>query len=293
MGALDMTATTTERVSRQRNGVAELKASRDKKGAPLRLTAEAGSCAENLGIGSAAPGFAAYIAGQLLQLAVSKADQERLDGGEEITLADTNALLALAASIEPKDEMEAALAAQMAAVHHLTMDCAGRAMNPAATMEGRALNLSQMGKLSRTYAQLLDSLNRHRGKSTTQRVIVENYTQNGGQSVVGIVNNTPGGAKRIEPEQVQATPCEDRGGQRPPLLCADAGWLALHESNGTRKEALPNARGRARERSAEGKPQRVEARRAQRAGRADAAADNVGSSDSPQTRGRRLAAATL
>ena len=40
------------------------------------------------------------------------------------------------------------------------------------TFEGRRENLSQANKLSRTYATLLESLNRHRGKGA-QKVTVE------------------------------------------------------------------------------------------------------------------------
>ena len=44
------------------------------------------------------------------------------------------------------------------------MECYRRAMIGEQTFEGRRDNLSQANKLSRTYALLLDVLNRHRGK---------------------------------------------------------------------------------------------------------------------------------
>jgi hypothetical protein len=40
------------------------------------------------------------------------------------------------------------------------------------TLEGRRDNLSQANKLSRTYAVLLDALNRYRGKEGQQKVTV-------------------------------------------------------------------------------------------------------------------------
>jgi hypothetical protein len=59
------------------------------------------------------------------------------------------------------------------------------------TFEGRRENLSQANKLSRTYATLLEALNRHRGKGQ-QRVAVEHvHVHPGGQAVVGTVE-TPG-----------------------------------------------------------------------------------------------------
>jgi len=65
-------------------------------------------------------------------------------------------------------------------------------MIPEQTVEGRSENLNQANKLSRTYAVLLDALNRHRGKGQ-QKVTVEHvHVHSGGQAVVGMVG-APGG----------------------------------------------------------------------------------------------------
>ena len=57
----------------------------------------------------------------------------------------------------------------------------------------------QGGKLSRTYAMLLDALNRHRGKGQ-QRIVLEHVNiHSGGQAVVGIVE-TPGGGVQSNSE---------------------------------------------------------------------------------------------
>src|SRR5580704_5348058 len=66
--------------------------------------------------------------------------------------------------IGPKDEIEGMIAAQLIAAHNATMECYRRAMIGEQTLEGRRDNLSQANKLSRTYAVLLDALNRYRGK---------------------------------------------------------------------------------------------------------------------------------
>ena len=67
------------------------------------------------------------------------------------------------------------------------------------TFEGRRDNLIQANKLSRTYALLLDVLNRHRGKGQ-QKVTVEHvHVHSGGQAVVGVVE-TPGGGDRPKSE---------------------------------------------------------------------------------------------
>ena len=52
------------------------------------------------------------------------------------------------------------------------MECFRRAMLREQTFEGRKEALSQANKLSRTYATLLEALNRHRGKGQ-QKVTVE------------------------------------------------------------------------------------------------------------------------
>ena len=67
------------------------------------------------------------------------------------------------------------------------------------TFEGRSDNLSQANKLSRTYAVLLDALNRYRGKGQ-QKVTVEHvHVHAGGQAVVGTVK-APGGGDRPKSE---------------------------------------------------------------------------------------------
>jgi len=60
--------------------------------------------------------------------------------------------------------------------------------------------LSQANKLSRTYAVLVDALNRHRGKGQ-QKVTVEHvHVHSGGQAIVGTVETQRGG-KSSDPEE--------------------------------------------------------------------------------------------
>jgi hypothetical protein len=66
--------------------------------------------------------------------------------------------------IAPRDELERMIAAQLVACHSASMECYRRAMIGEQAFEGRRESLSQANKLSRTYAALLESLNRHRGK---------------------------------------------------------------------------------------------------------------------------------
>src|ERR1700731_2903621 len=91
------------------------------------------------------------------------------------------------------------IAAQPGAWHNASMECYRRAMIGEQTFEGRRENLCQANKLSRTYATLLESLNRHRGKGA-QKVTVEHvHVHEGGQAIVGNVG-TPGGGDRAKSE---------------------------------------------------------------------------------------------
>jgi hypothetical protein len=65
--------------------------------------------------------------------------------------------------IGPKDELEGMMAAQLIASHSAAMECYRRAMLSEQTLDGRHENLNQANKLSRSFAVLLDALNRHRG----------------------------------------------------------------------------------------------------------------------------------
>jgi hypothetical protein len=124
------------------------------------------------------------------------------------------------------------------------MECYRRAMIGEQTFEGRRENLAQANKLSRTYATLLEALNRHRGKGQ-QKVTVEHvHVHAGGQAVVGMVA-TPAGqrpeggdleeseeqphAKQIAHAPEHALPSPDTG--------RDALPIASHA-----ERALPDAR---------------------------------------------------
>src|SRR4030088_2196406 len=96
------------------------------------------------------------------------------------------------------------LAAQLVACHNASMECYRRAMIGEQMFEGRRENISQANKLSRTYAKLLESLNRHRGKGA-QKVTVEHvHVHEGGQAIVGNVGSRGGGFTPKSEEQPHA-----------------------------------------------------------------------------------------
>ena len=106
-----------------------------------------------------------------------------------------NFMLSMIRAVEPKDEIEAMLAAQMAAVHMATMTFARRL--------AQAENIAQQdsaqqgfNKLVRSFAAQVETLKRHR-TGGEQKVTVQHVTVNeGGQAVVGNITNRRGGGRR-------------------------------------------------------------------------------------------------
>ncbi|WP_295635918.1 hypothetical protein [Novosphingobium sp.] len=88
-----------------------------------------------------------------------EAQQWRLDENEY------SAALALVNSVKPRNELEAALAAQMVAIHLLTMKVAARAIK----YDYDTRTAATAAKLARTFAMQMDSLRANRTKNTTAR----------------------------------------------------------------------------------------------------------------------------
>jgi hypothetical protein len=130
-----------------------------------------------------------------------------------------SATVAALVGIGPKDELEGMMAAQLIAAHNAAMECYRRAMTGEQTFEGRRENLAQSNKLSRTFATLLEALNRHRGKGQ-QKVTVEHvHVHSGGQAVVGVVE-PPGAGDRAKSED-QPHAKQIAHAPQPTVRCAD------------------------------------------------------------------------
>lgn len=110
------------------------------------------------------------------------------EGRDKQYMATVHAMM----GIGPRDEVEGMLAAQMIGLHNAAMECMRRAMLKEQTFEGRRESLNQATKLTRSYATLMEALNRHRGKGQ-QRVTVEHvHVHQGGQAIVGAVHQGGG-----------------------------------------------------------------------------------------------------
>jgi len=117
-------------------------------------------------------------------------------------------------AVEPKDELEGMLAAQMVSIHNAAMECMRRAMIPNQSFEGRNSNLNQATKLTRTYTAQMEALKRYRSKGE-QKVTVEHvHVHDGGQAIVGNVEGRGGdekqeGQSHAKPKSVAYAPGDE------------------------------------------------------------------------------------
>jgi hypothetical protein len=135
-------------------------------------------------LGSTDPDFASGLITQLANASVRKGKMK-----EEVL----NFMLAVIKSISPRDEIESMLAAQMAAVHMMTLDCTMRLAN-GDTIQQQDSAERALNKLSRTFATQMEALKRYRA-GDQQKVTVEHVdVHEGGQAIVGhVVQKIDGG----------------------------------------------------------------------------------------------------
>lgn len=103
-----------------------------------------------------------------------------------------NNALSILYGIKPKDELESMLAMQMIGVHNLAMEFMARANYKEQTPIGVDANVNRATKLLRTYTAQIEALNRYRG-NTQQKMTVEHvHVHEGGQAIVGNINQPNG-----------------------------------------------------------------------------------------------------
>ena len=118
--------------------------------------------------------------------------------GENFDGKGANFMLSVIRGIAPKDEVEAMLAAQMAAIHAATMTFARR-LNHADNIPRQDSAERVFNKLARTFAVQVEALKRYR-TGGEQKVTVQHVTvHQGGQAIVGSVSPAPpGGEGHVE-----------------------------------------------------------------------------------------------
>ena len=141
-----------------------------------------------------------------------------------------NFMLAVIKGIEPRDQIEAMLAAQMAAVHMASMTFARRLAQveniPQQDSAANAFN-----KLTRTYAAQVAALKEYRSKGEQKMTVQHVHVAEGGQAIVGNVNATqPGGGAR------------GKSGERPHALGYAPGETLPCDLE-TERKAMPSASG--------------------------------------------------
>jgi hypothetical protein len=113
-----------------------------------------------------------------------------------------NFMLAVIEGIGPRDQMEAMLAAQMAAVHSATMRFARSLAHAESTVQVDCCERT-FNKLARTFAVQLEALKRYRTGGEQKMVVQHVHVNEGGQAIVGnVAASTAGGggaSKEVPP----------------------------------------------------------------------------------------------
>jgi hypothetical protein len=145
--------------------------------------------------------------------------------GGKVNEEKVNFMLSVIEGIKPRDQVEAMLAAQMAAVHVSTMTFARRLAHveniPQQDSAERAFN-----KLARTFASQMEALKRYR-TGGEQKVTVQHVTVGeGGQAIVGNVTQ----------ERREGAPGKSVA---PPLAIEDAKMVAMPTIETPTQERVP------------------------------------------------------
>ncbi len=112
--------------------------------------------------------------------------------GSEPQERPINFMISVIKGIEPRDQLEAMLGAQMAAVHMATMNFARR-LNHVDNIPQQDAAEKAFNKLTRTFTSQMEALRKYR-TGGEQKVTVKHVTVNeGGQAVVGNVTDNSGG----------------------------------------------------------------------------------------------------
>src|SRR5260370_11538364 len=125
--------------------------------------------------------------------------------GRQIDECGLNFMLSVVKGIQPRDQLEVMLAAQMAAVHMAIMTFARRLAFVEDILQQDSAERA-FNKLTRTFATQMEALKRYR-TGCEQKVTVQHVSvSEGGQAIVGNVTQAPREAAR------------DKAGSSPPAL---------------------------------------------------------------------------
>jgi hypothetical protein len=114
------------------------------------------------------------------------------DEGEESELLRSKSMLAAVTEVNPSDTTELMLATQMVAVHELAIEMPKRALIRDQSVESVDRNVNRITKLMRKYTTQMEALNRYRTKGQQKITVQHVKVENGGQAIVGDVNQGGG-----------------------------------------------------------------------------------------------------
>ena len=121
------------------------------------------------------------------------------DGRDREDLGNyTKNALAILDGIKPQDEIEGMLAVQMIGVHNLAMETLQRAIFVGQTDKGKELNVNQATKMLRTFIAQIDALKKYRTGGQQKMIVEHVHVNEGGQAIVGTVNQ--GGVNDKKPK---------------------------------------------------------------------------------------------
>lgn len=221
----------------------------------------------------------------LLMNSIGTADLSFLDGflaqltnsaskGAVPDLDATNFALSVVKGVEPRDQIEAMLAAQMAAVHSASMTFARRLAQAGNVVQQEAAERI-FTKMARTFAAQVAALKDYRSKGEQKVTVQHVHVSEGGQAVIGNVNAASRGSAQRKPEGQSHAISDARSAA---VLCeVEAERATVPSAGRPRSESVPDARrqgGRAA-----GKSERAEARPLRR-GVAHSHARDSGASES-------------
>jgi hypothetical protein len=118
-----------------------------------------------------------------------------ISSGGEVKEDEVNSALAAMHGIQPRDEIESMLAAQMIAVHRGSMTMSRRLLS-ADNIEQQNSAVNALTKLNRTFTAQMEALNRNRGKGQQKMTVEHVHVHDGGQAIVGNVKGGGGDAKK-------------------------------------------------------------------------------------------------
>ena len=182
----------------------------------------------------------------LLMGAIGTRDRSFLNGflqqlanvqGQNLDPNALNFMLSVVKGIEPRDQLEALLAAQMAAVHVATMTFARRVALD--TMPGQNSAERAFNKLARTFAMQLEAFKRYRSKGEQKMTVEHLHVHSGAQAVVGIVETTGRAAQGTSEEQHHGR--QIAHAFEPPMRSTDEDRAPMQIASDAERP-LPNAR---------------------------------------------------